>query len=147
MSKPRSLFDPFDLLRGLGARLEKGLEEVANRGVKSDGFAQTVQKAMGASLTAKKITDELQNRLLAALNMPSRADILALGERLQMVEDRIIALASSLDRLAGERLPMRTVLPLPAPPRTRKPPAQPAVAAAPAAAQKPTARRSRGKKV
>lgn len=150
MTQPRSLLDPFDLLRGLGARLEKGLEDVAGRSVKSDGFAQTMHKAMGASLSAKKLTNEIQNRLLAALNMPSRADILALGERLQMVEDRIIALAGTLDRLdrlGGDRLPLRTALPLPAPPRTRKPPAPPALAAAPTMAPKPAARRSRAKKV
>lgn len=130
--------DPFALMRGLASQLEKGLDSLANRGVRSERLAQAAHKALSAQLMAKNVRIQLQNRVLEALNLPSRSDVLALAERLQAIEDRVIALSASLDRAGGERLPARGVLPLPAPPRTRRPPPQEAV---PAPIERPVRRR------
>ncbi len=63
--------------------------------------------------------------------MPSRTDFLALADRLQSIEDRMINMQATLDGLAGGA--NRSALPAPA--RTRKPPA-PIVDVAPAHAPK-----------
>jgi hypothetical protein len=125
MTNSRSLSDPFGLLRGLASQLEKGLDSVANRGVRSDRVAKVVHKALGASLIAKNLRTGIQNRVLEALNLPSRSDILALGERLQSIEERVIGLSASLEQIGSGRPPARATLPLPAPPRTRRPPPEP----------------------
>ncbi len=128
MAQPKSLLDPFDLFRGVAARLERGLEQAADLGVSSSGFTRVMHRALDASLLARRLSTQLQDGLLGALNLPTRADVLHLGERLQALEDRIIAL--SADLAARERPHRAIATALPSPPRTKKPPR----AAAPAAA-------------
>ncbi len=132
MAQPKSLLDPFDLFRGLASRLERGLEQAAGRGVRTNGFTRVMHQALGASLLARRLARQAQDGLLEALNLPSRSDLLQLGERLQALEDRIIALSADLAAREFDR-PMAAPRPgLPAPPRTRKPPpiAAPATASA-----------------
>jgi hypothetical protein len=118
MAEPTSL-DPFSLVRDLVSQLEKGVNEFANPLMKSDGFAQGANKVMSAAMVAKKLAQELTQRYFEALNVPSRSDVIALGDRLQALEDRLINMQSTLDRLAGGT--SRPALAAPA--RTRKPPA------------------------
>ena len=118
MAEPTSL-DPFALVRDLVSQIEKKVNEIANPLMKSDGFAQGANRAMSAAMVAKKLAQDLTQRYFEALNIPSRADVIALTDRLQALEDRMINMQSTLDRLAGGA--GRPALP--APSRTRKPPA------------------------
>lgn len=123
MAEPRSLLDPFGIWHAIGTRLEKRLTELGDRGVASDEFARLVHKLSSASLLTGRLARALTQRVQETLNVPTRADIQALAERLQLIEDRVIAVASTLDRLSGPR---------PAgPPRTRRPALPPAAPVAP----------------
>ena len=133
MAEPTSL-DPFSLVRGLVSQLEKGFNEFANPLMKSDGFSQGANKAMSTAMVAKKLAQELTQRYFEALNVPSRSDVIALGDRLQALEDRLITMQSTLDRLAGGAA-SRPALASPA--RTRKPP-EPVVEVVAAPARKRT---------
>ncbi len=135
MSEPASM-DPFALWRDMVAQMEKGANEFANQATKSDQFTQGMNKAMSASLTAKKISDELSTRYLTALNLPSRADIEALGERLLAIEDRLIGMSAAIDQLAGVKVSTSTATQTTAPRRTKKPPVEEPVAPAPTASRK-----------
>ncbi len=119
MAEPLS-FDPFAPWRDLVSQMEKGVNEFAASGMKSDEFASAMGKALSASVAGKALKQAMLGRYLGALNLPTRTDIEALSGRLQAVEDRLIGLQTTLDRIAG-------VKPLAAagamPPRTRKPPA------------------------
>ena len=126
-----ALIDPFALWRDFTSQLEKRANELANQATESDQFTGMMNKAMSASLVAKKTTNDLTNRYLSAMNLPSRADIDALGERLQMIEERLIGMSAVLDRLAGPKAPAAAGLPTVGPSRTRKPPSE--VPAAPVA--------------
>ncbi len=122
MANPSSLLDPFGIWGALGARAERTLKQLADRGVASDGFAFGMNKALGASLWADRRLRSLQHRLLAALELPSRSELLALNEKLQSVEDRLRALSAQLAQIESAAAPGRQPALLPAPPRTRKPP-------------------------
>jgi hypothetical protein len=135
MAEP-NLPDPFALFRDWMSQMEKGVNQYAGPVMKTEGFARDANSMMAAQMTAKKLAEELSQRYFEAFNIPSRSDILALTDRMQMLEDRMIAIQSSLDRLAGG--PSRSALPAPA--RTRKPPA-PVVEVAPTPA--PTPKRAR----
>src|SRR5258705_11176235 len=111
--------DPFALMRDLVSQLEKGANDFARPLMESDGFAQGANQVTSAALVAKKLAQKLSQRSLEALNVPSRADILALGDRLQAIEDRMIGMQATLDRMPGS--PAKSTLS--APSRTRKPPA------------------------
>lgn len=124
--------DPFAFWRDLVSQVEKGVNEFANQGMKSDDVAKGMNKALNATLVTKKITKELMQRYFEALNLPTRPDIQALGERLQTIEDRLIGISTTLDRLGGGQPLGHAGLSLPAPSRTRKPPVHEPVAVAPA---------------
>jgi hypothetical protein len=130
MAEP-TLLDPFALMRDLVSQLEKGVNDLANPLMKTEGFAKGANNAMSAAMVATKLARELSQRYFEALNMPSRTDFLALADRLQSIEDRMINMQATLDELAGGG--NRSALPAPA--RTRKPPA-PIVDVAPAHAPK-----------
>ncbi|CAM5795746.1 hypothetical protein [Rhizobacter fulvus] len=118
MTEPVSL-DPFALLRGLVSRLEKGINTRAHPLMQTDAFARNANRAMGAALLAKKLAKDLTQRYFEVLNVPSRTDVLALGDRVQALEDRLIEMQHTLDQIAGREAPRRPALP--APTRTRKP--------------------------
>ena len=132
MADPSPL-DPFALWREMVSQMEKGANEFANQASKSDQFTQGMHKAMSASLVAKKMSDDVSTRYLTALNLPSRADIEALGERLLAIEDRLIGMSAAIEQLAGGKVATGAATPTAAPRRTRKPPAEHPVAPAPAA--------------
>ena len=110
--------DPFALVRGLVAKIEKGINESANPLLKSGEFSRVANKVMSAATVAKKLAQDLTQRYFEALNVPSRTDIVALGDRLQALEDRMIVIQATLDQMGAPA--RRTALPPPS--RTRKPP-------------------------
>jgi hypothetical protein len=117
MAAPASL-DPFSLVRDVVSQVEKFVNEHAGPVMKSDGFASGANKLMSVAMVAKKLAQDLTQRYLEALNVPSRRDVITLGDRLQALEDRMIGMQSSLDHLSGRSL--RSARPTPS--RTRKPP-------------------------
>ena len=119
MAEPLS-FDPFTLWRDLVSQMEKGANDFAATGMKSDEFASAMNQALSASVAGKALKQAMLGRYFEALNLPTRSDIEALSGRLQAVEDRLIGLQTTLDRLAGVQAP---ALAGAMPPRTRKPPA------------------------
>ena len=110
--------DPFALVRDLVAKIEKGINESANPLLKSGEFSRVANKVMSAAAVAKKLAQDLTQRYFEALNVPSRTDIVALGDRLQALEDRMIVIQATLDQMGA---PARRAA-LPPPSRTRKPP-------------------------
>ena len=132
MSEPRSLLDPFGFWSFVGKRLEKALTEAGNRGVNSEPFAKLMHKALGGSLVAGNLTRALTQRVQEQLNVPTRSDIQALGERLQTIEDRLVGIAACMDAPRSGQMAGSTALRRMSPPRTRKapPPEAPAPAAA-----------------
>jgi hypothetical protein len=140
MTQPKSLLDPFDIFRGLASRLERGLELAAGRGVRADGFTRMMHQALGASLLARRLSRQIQDGLLSALNLPSRSDLLQLGERLQALEDRIIELSADMAVRKSDRSIAAPRSALPAPPRTKRPPQMAAPTAAAAKRQRRSAR-------
>lgn len=115
--------DPFIYWRDVISQLEKGVNEFANEKMKSDKFVRGMNKVAGVSMAARKMRQDLMQRYFEALNLPSRADVLALAEKLQSVEDRLIGMATALDRLEGGKGIAATGLRnTPLVRRTRKPP-------------------------
>ncbi len=108
--------DPFALWRELVGQWEKSVNAAANQTMGSEQFSRSMHGALGGSLQAQETMRTAMAAYLASLNLPSRADVAAIGERL----DRIIAL---LERQAG---PAAQPEPPAKPPRTKRPPGEPA---------------------
>ena len=78
-------------------------------------------------VTHRNVTDEVMGRYLQMANVPTRSDILSLGERLSALEERLIRIEAMLTKsvavaAAGGSAPNASAAAAkPRPPRTRKP--------------------------
>ncbi|MFM5924710.1 MAG: hypothetical protein ACKOPG_11065 [Novosphingobium sp.] len=112
--------DPFALARSWMAQWEKAVNERGTEFLAKPEAAQAMQALSGAALQAQAAGKEASARMLAAANLPSRADIEALGGRIAAVEASLARIEGLLRAAAPAeaRAPAR-----PAVRRTRKPPA------------------------
>lgn len=136
MTNKFSPLDPMAMWRELTAQWEKATDEFANETMASDPFRQGMHGGMNASLTAQKALGELMARYLTMLNLPTRADLQALGEQLQRIDDHLARIARAV-----EGGPASSAAAAPGPRRTRQPPK-----AAPAAPAEPPATPPRTRK-
>ena len=94
-----------------------------NQAMGSDQYTQSMGRMMETYATMQKNMAESMSRYLGALNMPTRTDILTLGDRLAMIEDRLAGIERMLTAAGSEcgadgwrhRGRLR-------PPRTKRPP-------------------------
>lgn len=142
-------FDPFALWRDTLSKWETGVNDLANKNMASPEFSQFVNQAMGMSVSMQHALGEMMGKYLTTMNMPTRADLAAIGERLQSIEDQLARLSAAVER-ASAGAPVATTARA-GPPRTKRPPAnlsEPATAAAevqsaPATVAAPAARPAR----
>lgn len=112
--------DPFALARSWMAQWEKAVNEHGTEFLAKPEAAQAMQALSGAALQAQAASNEASAKMLAAANLPSRADIEALGARIAAVEASLSRIEAMLRSVA----PAATQAPArPAVRRTRKPPA------------------------
>ncbi|WP_077002904.1 hypothetical protein [Variovorax sp. KK3] len=120
------MLDPLGLWRDALGQWENRTNQVANKEMKSEDFARVANTMLGMTLGLQQALGKANSTLLKELNLPSRAELLAVDERLQRIEEQLALLTHQL----GARDP---ALPKAAmPPRTRRP-APPAIEAATAA--------------
>ena len=111
--------DPFGLARNWTAQWEKLVNEHGSDWLVRPEAVQAMQALTGAAVKAQAVSNEATGKLLAAANLPSRADVEALGARLAAVE-------ATLGRIESR---LRDIGPPPETPtrhavrRSRKPPA------------------------
>ncbi|MBJ2157258.1 hypothetical protein [Variovorax sp. IB41] len=139
-----SPLDPMAMWREFTAQWEKSTNEFANETMASDPFRQGMHGGMNASLTAQKGLGDLMARYLTLLNLPTRADIQALGEQLQRIDDHLANISRAMEGGRGPATSAATAAP-PKPRRTKQPPQAAAAAKAPApppAPKRPARKRS-----
>ncbi len=104
--------DPLAMWRGMIDTWERKLNEVGNKVMGEERFSAAANKASAVPLAMQKAMGDAMAKYLAAMNLPSREEVAALGERLGAIERDIQTI-------------LRHVAPPPAPaaspPRTRKP--------------------------
>jgi len=134
----RSLLDPFGVIAALAAQIEKTGNRAGNEWMRSPEFSAALNRALVVSLGVKKLTGDARRRVQLLLNVASHDDIVAVSEKLQAIEEKLLAITQVLERLDPQA--PRAV---PARPRTRKPPPEPAPATPPTvAAPEPAPKRA-----
>ena len=116
--------DPIALWQKMIGEMEKGFHAFANRTMASPEFSKTMNQAGGAAAGAQKQLGEFMEKYLVSMNMPSRAQMVGMAERLQSIENQlneIKALLVQINAKAGSMQPAASSLPKP--PRTKRPPA------------------------
>jgi predicted RNA-binding protein with EMAP domain len=117
MAQQQSTPDPAAAFRELVSQWEKGINEFAGRTMNSDEFSQAMNKATIASTTMQQQLGELIGRYLMTLNLPSRSEMMNIGERLQAIETNLHRLSTQLEKVGGGSANS----PAAGPPRTKRP--------------------------
>ena len=136
------MLDPLNLWRDALGQWENRANQVANQEMKSEDFARATNALLGMSLGLQQALGKANTALLKELNLPSRGELLELGERLQRIEDQLGQIA----RLLGAQNPAAKADAPAMPPRTRRPAPPPAPASPEAAVPPPAGRRPAAKK-
>lgn len=95
-----------------------------NNAMATDEFSQSMGQMMDVYLNVQKNMNEVMGRFLQTVNLPTRNDILAIGERLSQIEDRLVGIEDALasSRSTAESRPLASAASSVArPPRTKKP--------------------------
>jgi hypothetical protein len=101
MAEQKSPPDPAAAFRELISQWEKGINEFAGRAMNSDEFSRAMNKATTTSTTMQQQLGELIGRYLTTLNLPSRAEMVNIGERLQAIETSLHRISSQLETVGG----------------------------------------------
>ena len=94
-----SATDPFQVWRDWVSNSERQWNAFLNDAMATDEFSQAMGRGMDMYLGLQKNLNEVMGRYFTTMNMPSRDDILALGNRLTAVEDRLAGIEAAINRL------------------------------------------------
>jgi SMC interacting uncharacterized protein involved in chromosome segregation len=115
--------DPVALWQNMIGEMEKGFNAFANQAMASPQFSKAVNQMGGATAGAQKQLQELMEKYLVSMNMPSRAQMIGMAERLQSIEGQLNEIKAMLYQMQGSAGGSAAgVSQAPRPPRTRRPP-------------------------
>jgi hypothetical protein len=117
----RSTPDPAAIWRDLVSQWEKGVNELANKAMGSAEFSRAMNQATSGSLGLQQSLGDLIGKYLMALNLPSRAEMVSIGERLTAIEATLNRIAVSVERLDPNATAAERGV---RPPRTKRAPAR-----------------------
>ena len=113
--------DPAATFRELVTTWERNVNSLANQVMGTESFGRLMQEMQRMQLALQHATSEAMGRRLAAMNMPTREDIIRLAEKLGDVERRLARIEASLE---GDATVVNDDGATKSRPRTRQPPAE-----------------------
>jgi SMC interacting uncharacterized protein involved in chromosome segregation len=81
--------DPVVMWQNMIGEMEKGFNAFATRAMESPEFSKVVNQVGGASAGAQKQLSDLMEKYLVGMNLPSRAQMVSMAERLQSIEGQL----------------------------------------------------------
>ena len=116
--------DPLALWQKMIGEMEKGFNAFANQAMASPQFSKAINQAGSASAGAQKQFGELMEKYLLSMNLPSRAQMVGMAERLQSSEGQLNEIKAMLHQMQSHSgVSHGGSSAAPRPPRTRRPPA------------------------
>jgi SMC interacting uncharacterized protein involved in chromosome segregation len=120
----KSSSDPVAMWQHMIGEMEKGFNSFANQAMASPEFSKVVNQVGGVSAGAQKQLGELMEKYLVGMNLPSRAQMVGMAERLQSIEGQLNEIKAMLHQMqSNSGAPQGGSSAAPRPPRTRRPPA------------------------
>jgi SMC interacting uncharacterized protein involved in chromosome segregation len=114
--------DPVALWQQMIGEMEKGFNAFANQAMASPEFSKVVNQVGGVTAGAQKQLSELMEKYLLGMNLPSRAQMVSMAERLASIEGQLNEIKALLHQMHGNAASDRTPPAAPRPPRTKRPP-------------------------
>jgi hypothetical protein len=116
--------DPVALWQKMIGEMEKGFNAFANQAMSSPEFSKAMNQAGGVTAGAQKQFGDLMEKYLLNMNLPSRAQMVGMAERLQNIEGQLNEIKLLLQQInAVSGMTLDSAAAAPRPPRTRRPPA------------------------
>ncbi len=81
--------DPLSLWRDWAAQMEEQWNRYLNQVMGTESFAATMGRGMESALSIQQHIAQQVETAMKAWNLPTRSDIVALGERLAAIEERL----------------------------------------------------------
>ena len=116
--------DPVALWRNMVGEMEKGFNAFANQAMASPEFSKVVNQAGSVGAGAQKQMGEMMEKYLTGMNLPSRAQMTNMGERLAAIETQMADVVSMLRDMREESGAAPSGYAPPKPARTKRPPSQ-----------------------
>jgi hypothetical protein len=113
--------DPVALWQRMIGEMEKGFSAFANHALSSPEFSRTGSQAGGATAGAQKQFGDFMEKYLLNMNLPSRAQMSDMTERLQKIESQLDEIKAMLQQMGGTGAPPAGPARAPRPPRARRP--------------------------
>ncbi len=115
--------DPVAMWQNMIGEMEKGFNSFANQAMASPEFSKAMNQVGGATAGAQKQLGELMEKYLVSMNLPSRAQMVSMAERLQSIEGQLNEIKALLHQVHSNSAAPEGGYPTAArPPRTRRPP-------------------------
>ena len=115
--------DPVAIWHTMVGEMEKGFNAFANQAMASPEFSKAVNRVGGVTAGAQKQLGDLLEKYLATMNLPSRAQMVGMAERLQSIEGQLNEIKALLHQLQNNAGAAVSGYPAaPKPPRTKRPP-------------------------
>ena len=120
--------DPAENFRNLINEWERGFDAMANRFMGTEEFSRSMNQFQDLQLTMQKRFNEVMAEQLSHFNLPSRDDILQLGEAVHALDKRVARVESMLAKQAAKKKKKKKngsdeePLARSGPPRTKQPP-------------------------
>ena len=111
--------DPVAVWQNMIGEMEKGFNAFANQAMASPEFSKVVNQAGGASAGAQKQLGDMMEKYLVGMNLPSRAQMVSMAERLQSIEGQLNEIRALLHQIHNNPGGPAAA---PRPPRTKRPP-------------------------
>ena len=114
--------DPVALWHTMIGEMEKGFNAFANQAMTSPEFSKAMNQAGGATAGAQKQFGDFMEKYLLNMNLPSRAQMIGMAERLQNIESQLNEIKVMLQQMNASNASSAYSV-APRPPRTKRPPA------------------------
>jgi polyhydroxyalkanoic acid synthase PhaR subunit len=113
--------DPFAAWRDWLGQTERQWNSFLNEAMATDQYGQAMGQMMDMFLNAQKSMSDVMGRYFTGLNVPTRTDVLSLGNRLTDIEERLGAIEGMLKGTPRPGPAATAAASPPRPARTKKP--------------------------
>ena len=115
--------DPVAIWQNMVGEMEKGFNAFASKALESPEISKVVNQVGGVSAGAQKQLGDMMEKYLVSMNLPSRAQMVGMAERLQGIEGQLNEIKALLHQLQNNAGATGSGFPAaPKPPRTKRPP-------------------------
>ena len=91
--------DPVAIWQTMIGEMEKGFNSFANQAMASPEFSKVVNQVGGVTAGAQKQLGEFMEKYLVSMNLPSRAQMVGMAERLQSIEGQLNEIKAMLHQM------------------------------------------------